>query len=305
MTKAELTSFEAAATGVLRPAFAMAGVANPPLAATLFAIGMVFRALKLRSEIREAEAAAAAALAAGVRKESFLRVPILVADPAAALIARFVDDRLFARKFPDMHEIFEAEIAALGGSDPARVRAAAEVLNVVNRLALPVYANGEPLRFGNPELQRMYGDLVAQSPPDWRRVVREHLLLEKNRNPLNLDVAALADDILQLQLTAASSRLTVLTEGERAKLAAAIRTLVQTELLGNAGAIRASTEFAARRKIEVLTESIAECSAKISALQSDPDGSRSFEAKSEVAALQKQVTAMNAEKAAIEASLRP
>lgn len=303
MTKAELASFETTAASVLRPAFAMAGAANPPLAATLFAVGMVFRALKLRSEIKEAELAAATALAAGVRKESFLRVPILVADPTAALIARFVDDRLFPRKFPAVHEIFQAEIEDLGGTVKERVRAAAEVLNVVNRLALPVYANGEPLRFGHPELQRMYGDLIAQSPPDWRTVVREHLLLEKHRNPLNIDHAALAGDILQLQVTAASSRLASLTEAERAKLAAAIRTLVQTELFGNAGAIRAATHFVAQRKIEGLTECIADCSARISALQAKPDSSRTPEERAELAALQKQHAAMTAEKAAIQASL--
>jgi hypothetical protein len=303
MTKAELTSFETTATGILRPAFAMAGVANPPVAATLFAVGMAFRALKLRSEIKEAEAAAAVALAANVRKESFLRVPILVADPVAALIARFVDDRLFPRKFPVVHQIFKAEIDDLGGTDQVRVRAAAEVLNVVNRLALPVHANGEPLRFGNPELQRMYGDLVAQSPPDWRTVVQEYRLLEKNRNPLNIDSTALADDILQLQLTSASARLRSLTEAERAKLAAAVRTLVQTELLGNAGAIRAATTFAAQRKMESLTEGIAESAARIAALQADPDASRSSEDKAELAALKKQQAAMTAEKAAIQASL--
>lgn len=303
MTKAELTSFESTATSVLRPAFAMAGVANAPVAATLFAVGMVFRALKLRSEIKEAELAAASALAANVRKESFLRVPILVADPIAALIARFVDDRLFPRKFPVVHEAFKNEIEDLGGTDQTRVRAAARLLNVVNRLALPVHANGEPLRFGNPELQRMYGDLVAQSPPDWRAVVEEHLLLEQHRNPLNLNPADLANDILQVQLTAASSRLEGLTESERSKLANAVRTLVQTEMFGNAGAIRAATNFAAQRKIEGLTECIADCSARINALQAKPDGSRSPDERTELTKLQKDQAAMTAEKAAIQASL--
>lgn len=304
MTRAELASFETTATSVLRPAFAMAGVANPQLAATLFAVGMVFRALKLRSEIKEAELAAASALAAGVRRESFLRVPILVSDPVAALIARFVDDPLFPQKFPVVHEIFKTEIEDLGGTDQERVRAAAEVLNVVNRLALPAHANGEPLRFGDPELQRMYGDLVAQSPPDWRTVVREHLLLEKHRNPLNIDQTALADDILQLQLTAASARLTSLTEAERTMLAAAVRTLVQTAMFGDAGAIRAAATFAAERKIEALTERLGEISARISALQSIPDGSRSSEERAELAKLQKDHAAMTTEKAAIEAAIK-
>lgn len=303
MTRAELANFETTATSVLRPAFAMAGVANPIAAASLFAVGMVFRALKLRSEIKQAESDAAAALAAGVRKDSFLRLPILVADPTAALIAIFVDDDRFAVSFPLIDRIFRAEIEDLGGPNPLRARNAAKVLGIVNRFALPVHVNGEPLRFSNPELQRLYGDLIAQDPPDWRRVVMEQMLMEKNRVPINVDQSALADEVLRLQLNVSSSRISNLQAAEQQKLSAAIKTLVQTELLGNAGAIKDTMKFVGQRKIDALTDAVAEATARKNILEAKPEAGRGAEEKAELAALAKKIAAMNAEKGAIQTSI--
>ena len=302
MTETELTSFENSAGSVLRPALAIAGVANPIGSAASFALGLVFRALKLRARISKAKEDAAAGLAATVGQTGLVRVPVIVADPVAALKAVFVDDPFFPNVFPEVARQFKPEIERF--KSPGVPDDVVRTMRAVNRIILPALPwRPAPRKFSNPELNVLFGDLLAMEPPDLRRIVAEFLTLDGDRNAARAN-EQINDDLVKLQVGLAVERLGGLQSEAETQLTAAIRQLVVAEFFGSSGAIASTARFVAVRRIDRLRSQIEAAESEIAASGGLASASGGAANKAHLAALQSSLKSLKAEKQAVESSIQ-
>ncbi len=301
MTETELTSFENSAGSVLRPALAIAGVANPIGSAASFALGLAFRALKLRARISKAKEDAAAGLAATVGQTGLVRVPVIVADPVAALKAVFVDDPFFPNAFPEVARQFKPEIERF--KSPGAPDDVVRTMRAVNRIILPVFLGPAPRKFSNAELNVLFGDLLAMDPPDLRRIVAEFLTLDGDRNAARAN-EQINDDLVKLQVGLAVERLGGLQSEAETQLTAAIRQLVVAEFFGSSGAIASTARFVAVRRIDRLRSQIEAAESEIAASGGLASASGGAANKAHLAALQSSLKSLKAEKQAVESSIQ-
>lgn len=300
MTEADLTNFEKTASNVLRPALAFAAASSPVTAAGSFGLELVFRALRLRAKITKAKEDAAAGLATGVAKTGLLRIPVITATPAARLKATFSKNPLFAADFPEVATQFKPEIDRL--RSPGAPTETVAVLRVVEKIILPLYVDPvTPLRFGDADLQSLFGDLIGADPPDLRRIVTEFRALDRHRDLVAAD-SAINNELISLQAGLAIERLEGLSDTAEKDLAAAIRQAVVTELLGTSSAITASAKFVATQRILKLADEDTATKAEVAALKARSP--RSQPQQDRLDTLEQNLKSIQAMKASLEGAIK-
>jgi hypothetical protein len=172
----------------------------------------------------------------------------------------------------------------------------------VNRLILPLFVGGaSPRRFADPELDALFGGLLATDPPELRRIVAEYLLLDRDRNA-GRAADAINDELVRLQAGLARERLAGLEAAAEQALTAAVRQLVAAELLGASGVIASTAKFVGERQVARLTALIAREETELAQLQGL--GAPGDAQKARMALLVSSIKSLKANKSGIESSLR-
>lgn len=265
VTLERLQNLESGMTRTLKPIFAVANVANPLVTALTFAVGMVFRFIKLGQQVRERKEEAQKLMDAAVRAEGIFRIPVRV-KPDRMKLAPFIR-RDLKRIYPIAHEQLQPELKIYGDESHPDWADAAETLRIAAEIIPEVYLD---LTFDdNPVLDDLFGKWLDPGNPQFGHMLRELKILMQNEE---VSIPRLKAMLPAYAHEAIKNYHLDLSPGQEEALTAMSEELsgfIFGELVGDSGATAQALSFVVGKRQEALDAEIEELLEKRSELEDE------------------------------------
>ncbi len=261
ITDARLAGFQNTVGELLEKSAALSGLALAPTTLLGFAAESVFRLVRLGFSIRRARLEANRRLDEAVRLREIPREAIEV-DLNSLVVYLYVRDGGFERDYPaPVAEQFVEEIREVRARSHFAVRSATKrILTFADRFLPQLLRDGS---FGNPELQRLFGDWLDPTAPLYRRLFSEMAELFPSGELSEQFHRDRTSVYFSRSMENFRLRLDLLAIGEQVRLSETVRDLVWEAILGGGGEVRRVADFAVQlkkisldRRLEALREEL-------------------------------------------------
>jgi hypothetical protein len=299
VTKEQLEEMNTSVQAHISPILALAGVANPVAAATVFGVDMLFRFVTLGAAIRDELAKAKKDLDTAIRTQELFRLPVEVSLEESVVVSFFTKGAC-RMVYPLAYEQLAEERQTI--VDPAHPRwdEAMETLTVAYRLLPDLYHD---CTFDeSPMLERLFGAWLDPGNPEFASLFREAKLLVLPPEISIPSLQRLLPSYTRLRLELAGAASDAATAAALAAVNQKIQALVWTTVFGDKGAVTKVTKYAVDRRLEQLNTEIASLEARKAELEAIPEGSRSESQTKELKQVEKRITDRKQMKARIEAT---
>jgi hypothetical protein len=229
----------------LKPAFAVATVANPAAASILFGVELVFRFARLGAQIRQELEKDQKPLDEAIRAEGIFRLPVRVAMKYAAVLSFIEESEL---NHPFAYDQFEAEREVITDKSHPGWQEAFDTLSVASRI-VPELGDDLTLR-DRPVLDDLYAKWLDPRKPNYRSLVVELKALGTKDALSITELKDLLPAYSRMKLESMGADLEELTENALENLNKKVGDLIWDAVLGKDGAAGEVVNFAVERRLE-------------------------------------------------------
>jgi len=297
ITQEQLTQLNNSIKSNLKPAFAMAGIANPISASILFGVDVIFRFVTLGTQIRKLLQEAQKSLEETVRSEGIFRVPVEV-DITYSEVLGFFTKGNCQILYPMAYHQFKREREILVDKTNPGWQEAFDTLRFAYRILPEVYLD---YKFDkNSVLDDLFGKWLDPGDPDFRSLVKEIKLFYTREETSISDLMQLLPEYSKLKLELMGVRLDLDTENTLEDLNSKIQDLVQTVVFGDEGMVKVATSFAVKQRIEQIENQITNLEEQERTLEEKPEQDRSEAERKELKQIKKRTDELEQMKERIE-----